>query len=320
MSLDLTDRKLLSLLDMYARMPVSTIAKKVHLSREKVNYRINRLIKNGVIKKFITQVDATKLGFSVYKLFLRFQNLSVNKKQELFQWFLDNNFVYWFAECRGRWDCNLTIFARDIHHFDEIHSEFIDLFGLYISEQEFNITIEVGVLQKNWNVQGQKRELRKLYFEKQQTLIVDDIDIKILNLIVDNSRLKTTEIAQKLDLTERIVKYRLTNLEKNKIILGYSFSLNYKLLKKEFFKSIVELNVCSTKLRAKIREYCKRRENIIYYVFCIGSWSLELEFAVENNNEYYEEMDKLKEAIPEIRTYETIIFSKEYKFDWLPKL
>ncbi|MCK5629391.1 MAG: Lrp/AsnC family transcriptional regulator [Nanoarchaeota archaeon] len=319
MKLDLTDRKLLATLDMHGRITVSQLAKKLRLGRDTVNYRLQRLIKEGIIKHFTTQIDATKLGYYVYKLFFRFQNVQKKEKDEIFDWLVKNKFVYWIAESRGRWDCNMSIFAKDIQHFDEIHSEFIDLFGKYILEQEFNITLEVGALQKNWKLQKQKRDLRKLYHEKSQTIILDDIDNKILNVIASNARLKTTEIASIINTSERIIKYHLKNLEKKKIILGYSISLDYEKIGKQFFKSIIELNVCSKELKNKIKEYCKSRPNIIYYIFCVGSWPLELEFAVENNKEYYEEMEKLKEAIPEIKGYETLIFPKEYKFEWIPK-
>jgi Lrp/AsnC family transcriptional regulator, leucine-responsive regulatory protein len=316
--LDLIDRKMLSILDMKGRMPLTTLSKRLRISRDTANYRLQRLIREGIIKKFIAQIDTAKLGYSVYKLFYRFQNIDKEKKKDIFQWFMNNEFIYWVAESRGKWDANITIFAEDIHQFNTIMTEFVNKYGNYVAEQEFNTTVEVGALQKNWKIPSQNRDLRKLFSEKPEKNKLDEIDMKILRLISNNARLKTTEIAQILKTTERIIHYRLDYLEKNKLILGYSISVDYNKLGKHFFKSIVYLNTLSTSLKNKIIEYCKFNQSIIYYILCVGSWPLELEFAVDSNDEYYEEMDKFKELFPEIRGYETIIFPKEYKFEWIP--
>ena len=50
--LDVFDRKILEELIENSREQVTTIAKKVRLRRENVNYRINRLVKLGLIKEF----------------------------------------------------------------------------------------------------------------------------------------------------------------------------------------------------------------------------------------------------------------------------
>lgn len=316
--LDLIDRKMLSILDMNGRIPITTLSKRLRLSRDTANYRLQRLIKEGIIKKFVTQVDTTRLGYNVYKLFYKFQNINQEKKKEIFQWFIDNEFIYWIAECRGKWDANITIFAENIHHFDKIMTEFVNKYGHYILEQEFNMTLEVGALQKNWKISTQDREVRRLFLKVSEKTQLEDIDLKILRLISNNARMKTTEIAQALKITERVIRYHLEYLEKSKIILGYSISVDYNKLGKQFFKSIVYFNTVSTSLKNKIIEYCKLNPSIIYYIFCVGSWPLELEFVVDNNEEYYEEMESFREAIPEIKGYETIIFPKEYKFEWMP--
>ncbi|MDA3836509.1 MAG: winged helix-turn-helix transcriptional regulator [Nanoarchaeota archaeon] len=316
----LADKKILAILDKNSRLPTTQIAKKIGISREAITYRINRLEKLGIIKKFITQIDATKLGFGVFKLYVRFQNTDKEKKEEIFNWLKENEFVYWFAESRGKWDCNITIFAKNVYHFNEIYSNFINLFGPNIEEQEFNITTEVGILEKNWKIENQKRKIKKTYHQGIQKISLEKIEVDILKILANNARTKTTEISRLIKSSERIIRYKIKNLEKKEIILGYSISVDYDKAKKEFFKSTIKLNQLSEKLKNKIRKYCQGKNNIIYYVFCLGSWQLELEFITDNNKEYYDEMERIKEAIPEIKTYETLIFSKEYKFDWLPKI
>ncbi|MDP6293868.1 MAG: AsnC family transcriptional regulator [Candidatus Woesearchaeota archaeon] len=48
--LDATDRKMLGALSQNVRLPASTIAKKIGLSRDAVSYRISNLKKRGVLQ------------------------------------------------------------------------------------------------------------------------------------------------------------------------------------------------------------------------------------------------------------------------------
>ena len=50
--LDLLDRKIIFELDLDARQAASTIAKKLKVAKETINFRIKRLLKNEIIKDF----------------------------------------------------------------------------------------------------------------------------------------------------------------------------------------------------------------------------------------------------------------------------
>jgi len=100
--LDLIDRKVLCELDLNSRTPVTKIAKKLKQSRERINYRINNLIKTGVIRKFVTMINPAKLGYSIYKMFFKFQNVTKQIEQEIIDWFVNDNYIYWVANTKGR--------------------------------------------------------------------------------------------------------------------------------------------------------------------------------------------------------------------------
>ena len=51
---------------------------------------------------------------------------------------------------------------------------------------------------------------------------MDDTDAKILNLLRDNARMKNTEIARQVDLTERAVRARIEKLVREGIIRKFT--------------------------------------------------------------------------------------------------
>lgn len=317
--LDNLDRRILYELDINARIPVTQLARKLRLSREKVNYRINTLMKKGVIRKFVTMIDPTKLGYSVYKMFFKFQNLSKEKEKEMVDYLTNNHYIYWIASARGKWDLNMTIFAKDINHLDEILFEFFSKYGRYILEQEFNTTLNVGIMSKDWILPEQKLKSKIVFFAgKIEDLKIDKIDVELLKVLANNARISATELAKKIHSSERIVIYRMKNLEKLGIILGYTTSLNLEILEMQFFKANINFNFLSKSEKEKVIEYCKNNPNIGFIIFCIGSWPLELELIVKDNRQFYDIMEDFRQRFPEMKGYDTMIFPIEYKFDWMP--
>jgi DNA-binding Lrp family transcriptional regulator len=66
--IDKIDYALLNEIAVNARIPMIDLAKKIGISSQAVNYRLNNLLKNGVINAFRVNIDTSKLGLSLYKL------------------------------------------------------------------------------------------------------------------------------------------------------------------------------------------------------------------------------------------------------------
>ena len=70
MELDMLDKKIMYELDFNARASITGIAKKARASKETVNFRIKRLLKEDYIKGFYTVFNTAKLGYYYCKTFL----------------------------------------------------------------------------------------------------------------------------------------------------------------------------------------------------------------------------------------------------------
>ena len=74
LKLDLKDKKILSLLSINSRIPLTQLSKKVALSRDAVNYRIKNYEKKGVIQGYRTMVDLGKFDYKANHLFIKLNN------------------------------------------------------------------------------------------------------------------------------------------------------------------------------------------------------------------------------------------------------
>ena len=66
--IDDIDYKIINELAINARIPLINLAEKLNCSSQSINYRINNLIKSGVIKAFRIDVDLSKLNLQKFKV------------------------------------------------------------------------------------------------------------------------------------------------------------------------------------------------------------------------------------------------------------
>ena len=75
----------------------------------------------------------------------------------------------------------------------------------------------------------------------------DETDKKILNVIIENSRLSLRQIAKKVDVSVATAMHRLNNLEKEKIIQNYTSQIDYEKLGYDV-EVIIEVRISKGKL------------------------------------------------------------------------
>src|SRR3989338_1781204 len=122
--LDVVDRKILAELDRNCRIPSTLLARKVRKSRQAVEYRINQLVKDGIITSFNTAFNPHKMGYKIYKIYLKLRNIP-EEKQKLFNYLKSSGIVYWMGECSGMWDLIFGIFSKSDYEFFEMKNEII---------------------------------------------------------------------------------------------------------------------------------------------------------------------------------------------------
>ena len=141
--LDLLDKKILYELDLNSRQPISELAKNVRSSRETVNFRLNRLIKNGYIKKFVTTLYTSNLNRFYYKLFYKFYKITPAIEKQIIDFISSYKKTAWFGTFEGPYDMAFLIIAKSLYDLNNFLIEFKKLFGDYILEQEIHTLTSV---------------------------------------------------------------------------------------------------------------------------------------------------------------------------------
>ncbi|NJE31340.1 TRASH domain-containing protein [Thermococcus sp. 18S1] len=105
---------------------------------------------------------------------------------------------------------------------------------------------------------------------------LDELDLKLIYLLMDNSRLSISELAERLGVSRPTVKSRLEKLEKDGVILGYTIKLNPDLLRAH---NVVAL-IVKTDEPEKMKEF-----NEIIEINRFTSKKYLIKIAIENMEE-----------------------------------
>ncbi len=317
-TLDAKDKKILSELDMNARQSISSIAKKVGLSKEVVNYRIKQLEKKEVIKCYYTVINVAKLGLMFCRFFLRFQNVNLEKEKEMVDFAREHPQVCWVVNTKGPWDMVFVILTNKITEFKKLCDLFSYKYGTYFQTRYVSIATKVHHMKHNY-LFGTKHDCSCVLGGDMEEQTIDDTDYKILSILSCDARISTLEIARRLDITPNTVKYRIKKLITNGVILCFRAALGIKVLGYQRHKIILTLqNVTEVKMR-QMMEFLRQNPNITYITEAVGTGDLEFEIDVKDGNQLHENVNKIREEFGElIRDFEVCLTYNEEQINYLP--
>jgi len=317
--LDLKDRKILNELDINSRQSFTKISKAVGLSKEVVNYRIKRLIKEGIIKSFYPIINITKLGFSSFRIFLRFQNLSTEKEKGIVNYLKNQDSVGWIVSVKGNWDINFVTWNTSNKEFQLFWKGFLEKYKSNLSDYKISIITQLHQYSKSYILD--KKGYQISVIGENEELKIDKTDYNILKILSKNCRETSLEIAEKIHKTEKVVRDRIKRLIKNKIILGFSTVIDLNKIGYSYFKLHLNLNNFDEKEIKGLLDYSKINPNIIYYTETIGGYDFELDIHAKNSSEFFQIIKNIKNKFPKlIKDFEFLQYDEEYKMSYLPEI
>lgn len=313
--LDKIDRKILYELDNNARVPCSKIAKKLRISKEAVNYRIKKLEKNKIIKNYQLVLNLYKLGVIQFKICLSFQHLTSKNLEEKIELLKKEEKIKWIVSCKGDWELIISSEVNSLEEIDELKNKILGIFAHKIYKKDISILTEAITYNRDYLLEKQTKNISKILMKKEELINLDEIDIKILKELSKNSRESYIDIAKKINSNPRIVRYRIKELIKQKVILGFKIALNYEKLGIYSYKLFITLdNPEKNKINSLI-EYFNKNKNIIHHVKVLGRWDLEPEYEINSQKEFDLLITDLNDKYVDIiKNIETIQIKQVHKF------
>jgi len=318
MKLGLKDRKILYELDLNSRQSFQKIGKKVRLSKESVFYRIKKLEEEGIIQRYSTMVDVGKLGYTNFRFFLKLQNTTSVKEQEIIDYLEKQKIVGWFVTIEGNWDINIWILCKNIGELNKFWEKFKNRYTNYIDKYELSVFTDITFFSKSYLI-DKKNEYGVRFISPPKEEKIDKTDLDILKIMAHNARISVVEISERLKISSRTVANRIKNLEKQKIIIGYKVLYDLSKLCYLYYKVHFKLHDITKEKEKEFKNYIFQHPNIVYDNISIGGPDLEIDIQVENTRKLRKIIKEIKDKFSSvIQDYELLQYLKEYKFLLFP--
>lgn len=318
--IDIIDRKLLAALDRNSRETVTALSKRLRMPRNIVEYRLKKLRQEGIITKFVTEVALGKIGFSTYKIYCQISGLSKENQERLYRELMGDEEIVWVAQCEGRWDLLLAVYARNVLDFARIKKSFLLRYGRHITDYAITIVEEAYIVERGY-LTGARKEQTELYIGGTLIVPLSDVQKKMLVIMTNDARIRIVDFAEKLGVNVRTVMHNIQLLEQTGVIQGYTTFLDVNKLGLLFFKSCIFLKEMNTKRYQELLAFCKQWPAVVHVIEAIGPWELELEIEVPGHGEMQELSTVLRNRFADIvKKVEMVIITKEWKLEFLPKM
>lgn len=328
LKLSLKEKKILYLLRLNARMPVSEIARKIGCSRELTQYTLKNLIKKKkIVENFFIEIDYYKLGYQVTYVFIKLRNNSLAEIRRVTDQIKKMKWICWGATFFGGHDIIIEIVSKNICLFDETFSNLRKLIGDNIVEcyslnileiRRFPIKFLLG--DKDIKSLGKipPKTIKKREFG---TYNLSNEEKSILKELTKNPRLRIFNLALKLGFSYNKIKNHLDHLIKEKIILGFMTSFRFDRLKYaglNTFDVLARFNEDKEHSKKMFEAYLENHKNISSLVkFTGGGYDYLFWIYAPHLNEVRKILDEMISIFPNnLVINQLLIFGAEEEPYW----
>lgn len=318
--LDAKDKKILAELFDDARIHASSIAKKVRLSKEVVNYRIKRLISSRLLVGFNTVIDVKKIGWEMFFIYIRFRNIDVEKEKEILEFLKAHHSVAQLFKCIGNYDTIMKVFVRQYEEIDDIMKNIESKYKENIEAYFIDYIIEESAVPFSFMYPTKTQKLYYMKGDQKQRVELQKLDLKILKAISKNARISLTELSLQLKTSRDNIKYHLKKLESKKIILKYRPDILTKTIDYNWHFLILKVGKLSIEIKNKLEAYLLTQENITYFYKTIGASDLQVELRIKTTGELNVILMEIRSILKTVlKRHEMLIILDELKYTYFPE-
>ena len=295
--MDEKDKLILFELLQDCRQPLSKIAKAVGLPQQTVSYRIKKLENSKVIKKYTTNINYPKLGFSRHSLYLDIKGVTaedVNKYLKKITGINEVSCCYMLHEV-SRWKLYVSVWTKTIERYDDIQTKILSQFKNKINNYlSFQSVKSFTYFARRLNP---KKKAKTDIKGNPEHMEISDADWKLINKLKEDSRKTVTELAKELNLTATSVLRKINTLKKKDIIERFYPILD---MNKIGFLEYTYISRVDPSYKKELEEFMRFTEQDLRFVIVIkavGYVNLYYAFLAKDKDEFKEINSKIDKIL-----------------------
>ncbi|MFH0835490.1 MAG: Lrp/AsnC family transcriptional regulator [Candidatus Micrarchaeota archaeon] len=288
---DLTDgmdKHILYELDADARQPFSRIAKKLRTSQQVVDYRVGRMLDEGVIRGFVTLMEFGRMGYAFNALLMRLQNADNRKIEEISRFLARRERVGVIFRHTGKWDLQVGLNTCDVFNLNEEVLEIEDRYSGYIREsikgshfgrtyfaRDYLVDEKYRVPRRVAPITGGKAEVRGF----------EEVELALLALLDQDARMPAAKMAEKVGVSPDTALQKIRRLKEDGVIVGTLLWLNPEAVGRSYYRLIVKLRALTKQREAELYSFLANTPCVWGAIKVFGAWDMSLELEVGSAEE-----------------------------------
>jgi len=312
--------QILQLLSHNSKLTSKEIAKKIKTTQQNASYLLNKLNDEKYIHSYKVLIDSSKFGENTFYVLLRLKEYSKEDLDLFINELKKTNEICGIDILFGNFDIILKFIATSPAHFNKVLNKIL------LSNQQrifdYKILTQIVLYKFSLNFLERNRISKKVIISGNKEYIsTNETEKKILNLITQNEKINYTQIAQKLNTTAKTISLKIKNLEKKKIIHGYSININHNKSNLKKFYLFLKLDIKELEENKEFEKCIQNSPFIVEYLKVFGDWDKILIIETKTSQEFKELLFTLKEKFSGSLIDYNFLESEEIKlWKYLPKL
>ncbi|MEK6915745.1 MAG: Lrp/AsnC family transcriptional regulator [Nanoarchaeota archaeon] len=310
MELKPIEKKILEGLDFHAREPISVLARKLKISKQRVIYNINKLEKEGIIQGYYADINPSRLGVTIYLIYITFQKIST-EKEDAFINHLNSSLLSLNVSTQGKWDHSFAILAKDIYDFREKYSAIMKSYEQYIKDKRITVITDFWYYQQVFD-KLDKRDHSSMNGPNIKASL-DEVDKKILKKLGENARISLIELSEETKLSPNAVSFRIKRLEKDKVIISYRVMIDYNKIAKLHYRIFFFLKN-DTKRQEELKNVLGNISEVISITKAEGYADIEIRLIANDLDDFHRILTSIRRSFSDIiNEYEPLLYYKFHK-------
>jgi len=320
--LDTINKKIILALINNSRLSISAIAKETKLTREIVRHRIWKLEKEQIITGYITRINQPLFCTGIALMECKLTRSNIERYTQIIKYIQKKDSINWCIEICGIYDIAFTIVYNTPQDLANTITEITNYLGVNLKEHEISLYIDEYKFDRAGLITEKTSQYNKdkiITFNKNTKINLDQTDMQIIQTLAQNSRTKNIEISKKLNISEDVVRLRIRNLEKKRIITGYTISLDAEKLGYEAYQIGLKIEQMTDDTINKIKYYTQTNPYIIFCTRTTGKNNIIINVHAKNRIHFNKILLDIRNNLPEIIDYEFQLNMKTHKEIFIPE-
>ncbi|PIN89877.1 hypothetical protein COU61_02930 [Candidatus Pacearchaeota archaeon CG10_big_fil_rev_8_21_14_0_10_35_13] len=291
------DKEILFELLQDCRQPLSKVSKAVRFPQQTVSYRIKKLEKDKVIKKYTININYPKLGYSRHSLYLDLMHIGAEEVDSYLKGITDIKEVSccYMLHDISQWKLYISVWTKSISRYDEIQTKIVSKFRKHIKNYLSFQSV------KSWTYFARRLNTKKHSLidikGDPENFNLKDSDWKLINKLKKNSKKSVLELAKELKTSANTIIRRIKFLKDNKIIERFYPIIDMNKVGFKEYTFISRIDPAYHKNIEALIDYAKKDPRFVIVIKAVGYINLYYAFLAKNNDELKEIKSKIEKIL-----------------------